>query len=281
MTGRPSRHRRHHDAARRRRTGATVSTAQVTTPGAGQAEERPAPPPEFTKVCVRCHPSDKIVEGRRYPAQWDQVLEQMVARGAIATDPELDVIYDYLVAQFGRVAINTAPADEIAQVLHLEQGAADTIVQYRREDRRVRRLRCAGQGARSAGRGAREAPRRDRRSRGGRGRAPQLSIRSWACSSAPPCRRGATRSRGARSAPPGARRGCARSGSSGCGRSRSSSAGAHRAVGVRPDADIRRRRERARRIGRVVLVEGQPAQSIFSVPSSPRNSSPPSSTRLT
>jgi competence ComEA-like helix-hairpin-helix protein len=64
----------------------------------------------------------------------DDLLEQMVARGAIATDAELDVIYDYLVAQYGRVAINTATADEIAQVLHLEQGAADTIVQYRRKN---------------------------------------------------------------------------------------------------------------------------------------------------
>jgi competence ComEA-like helix-hairpin-helix protein len=114
--------------------GSTTSTAQVAAPPASQAETRPAPPPEFTKVCVRCHPSDKVVEGRRYPAQWDQVLEQMVARGAIATDAELDAIYDYLVAQYGRVAINTAPADEIAQVLHLEQGAAETIVQYRRKN---------------------------------------------------------------------------------------------------------------------------------------------------
>jgi len=114
--------------------GRPVSTAQVATPAAGQAEARPSPPPEFTKVCVRCHPSDKIVEGRRYPAQWDQVLEQMVARGAIATDAELDVIYDYLVAQYGRVAINTASADEIAQVLHVDQGAAETIVQYRRKN---------------------------------------------------------------------------------------------------------------------------------------------------
>jgi competence ComEA-like helix-hairpin-helix protein len=111
--------------------GATVSTAQVATPAAGQAEARPAPPPEFTKVCVRCHPSEKIVEGRRYPEQWDQVIEQMVARGATGTDAEYDVIYDYLVAQYGRVAINTAPADEIAQVLHLEPGVADSIVQYR------------------------------------------------------------------------------------------------------------------------------------------------------
>ena len=101
---------------------------------AGQPEARPAPPPEFTKVCVRCHASDKVVEGRRYPAQWDQVIEQMVARGATGTDAEFDVVYDYLVAQYGRVAINTAPADEIAQVLHLEQSAAETIIQHRRKN---------------------------------------------------------------------------------------------------------------------------------------------------
>ena len=111
--------------------GRPASTAQVATPAAGQAEARPAPPPEFTKVCVRCHPSDKIVEGRRYPAQWEQVLEQMVARGATGTEPEFDAVYDYLVAQFGRVAINTAPADEIAQVLHLDAGVAEAIVQQR------------------------------------------------------------------------------------------------------------------------------------------------------
>ena len=111
--------------------GTTASMAQVAPPAAAPAEARPAPPPEFTKVCVRCHPSDKIVEGRRYPAQWDQVLEQMVARGAIATDQELDVIYDYLVAHYGRVEINKATADEIAEVLHLEQGIADAIVKQR------------------------------------------------------------------------------------------------------------------------------------------------------
>jgi competence ComEA-like helix-hairpin-helix protein len=97
-----------------------------------QPETAPAPPAAFAKVCVRCHASDKVVEGRRYAAQWDQVIEQMIARGAIGSDEEFDIIADYLVAQYGRVAINTAPAEEIAQVLHLEQSAADTIVQYRR-----------------------------------------------------------------------------------------------------------------------------------------------------
>jgi hypothetical protein len=115
--------------------GTGLSLAVVASPTtaiqAAQAEARPAPPPEFTKLCVRCHPSDKIVEGRRYPAQWDQVIEQMVARGATGTDQEFDAVFDYLVAEFGRVEINKAPADEIAQVLHLEQGVADTIVNQR------------------------------------------------------------------------------------------------------------------------------------------------------
>ena len=111
---------------------AVIALGPVWLMAALQPDARPAPPPEFTKLCVRCHPSDKIVEGRRYPAQWDQVIEQMVARGATGTDDEFDVVYDYLVTQFGRVAINTATADEIAQVLHLEQGVADTIVQQRK-----------------------------------------------------------------------------------------------------------------------------------------------------
>ncbi len=55
----------------------------------------------------------------------------MVARGATGTDEEFDVIFDYLVAQYGHVAINTAPADEIAEVLHLEPNVAEAIVQRR------------------------------------------------------------------------------------------------------------------------------------------------------
>jgi competence ComEA-like helix-hairpin-helix protein len=115
--------------------GMALAIATMASPTAARqaapAEPRPEPPPEFTKLCVRCHPSDKIVEGRRYKTQWDQVLEQMVARGATGTDDEFDVVFNYLVAQYGRVAVNTAPADEIAEVLHLEEGVAQTIVQQR------------------------------------------------------------------------------------------------------------------------------------------------------
>jgi hypothetical protein len=109
---------------------AAVLGAAVTMT-AVQPEARPEPPPEFTTLCVRCHPAEKIVEGRRSKAQWDQVLEQMVARGATGTEEEFDTVFDFLVTHYGRVAINTAPADEIAQVLHVEQGVADTIVKSR------------------------------------------------------------------------------------------------------------------------------------------------------
>lgn len=109
-----------------------IALGPIATTAALQTETRPEPPPEFTKLCVRCHPVDKIVEGRRYPAQWDQVIEQMVARGATGTDAEFDTVYDFLVTHYGRVQINTATADEIAQVLHLDQSVAETIVQQRR-----------------------------------------------------------------------------------------------------------------------------------------------------
>jgi DNA uptake protein ComE-like DNA-binding protein len=108
-----------------------LAAGSAASMAAVQPEARLEPPPAFTKVCVRCHASDKVVEGRRYPAQWEQVLEQMVARGAVGTDEELDIVYDYLVTAYGRVEINKATADEIAQVLHLEPDIAATVVKQR------------------------------------------------------------------------------------------------------------------------------------------------------
>lgn len=99
--------------------------------GAAQQEGAEEPPAAFKRVCVRCHVSDRVVEGRRFPSQWEQVLDQMVSRGATGSDEDFDIIYDYLVTRFGRVAINTAPADEIAYVLQLETAMAEAIVKHR------------------------------------------------------------------------------------------------------------------------------------------------------
>lgn len=82
-------------------------------------------------MCVRCHASDRVVQGRRYRSQWEELLNQMVARGATGSDEDFEIILEYLVREFGRVSINTAAAEEISQVLHLEESVAEAIVQYR------------------------------------------------------------------------------------------------------------------------------------------------------
>ena len=55
-----------------------------------------------------------------------------MAKGATGSDDDFGIVIEYLVSEFGRVTINSAPADEMAQVLHLEAKDADTIVSYRK-----------------------------------------------------------------------------------------------------------------------------------------------------
>jgi competence protein ComEA len=97
-----------------------------------QAEQSANAPEAFTRVCGRCHVQDRIVEGRRSRSQWEEVLERMVAKGATGSDDDFGIVIEYLVSEYGRVAINSAPADEVAQVIHLELKAADAIVTYRK-----------------------------------------------------------------------------------------------------------------------------------------------------
>jgi len=98
----------------------------------GSPQQRADAPEAFTRVCGRCHAQDRIVEGRRSRSQWEEVLERMVAKGATGSDDDFGIVIEYLVSEYGRVAINSAPADEVAQVIHLELKAADAIVTYRK-----------------------------------------------------------------------------------------------------------------------------------------------------
>jgi competence protein ComEA len=107
--------------------GSTRTVARPVT----AAEVRQEQPPEFRRVCVRCHASDRVVQGRRYRSKWEELIDQMVARAAMGSDEDFDIILEYQVKEFGRVSVNTAAADEIAEVLHLENGAAEAIVQHR------------------------------------------------------------------------------------------------------------------------------------------------------
>lgn len=97
------------------------------------AAEREPPPPAFVRVCSKCHDGTRIVESRRLREQWDVTLDRMVTLGAAGSEEDFDAILHYLMTVFGRVNVNTGPADDIALVLHITSKDADAIVRFRGE----------------------------------------------------------------------------------------------------------------------------------------------------
>ena len=52
-------------------------------------------------VCSVCHPVSLVVAQKRTPDQWNDLINQMLDRGARATDDQLQQIYSYLVKYYG------------------------------------------------------------------------------------------------------------------------------------------------------------------------------------
>ena len=87
----------------------------------------------FTRNCVKCHPVDRIAGSRRTRTQWEEVMTTMTtARGAVISDEDWDVIQTYLVKHYGRVNVNRATADDLAEVLGVTPETANAIVAYRK-----------------------------------------------------------------------------------------------------------------------------------------------------
>lgn len=85
-------------------------------------------------VCTQCHGWDSIFGGpRQTPGQWDFIVSDMVARGATATPEQLDLIRRYLKWAWGVVWINSASAEELAAVVGLPKGDAETVIAWREE----------------------------------------------------------------------------------------------------------------------------------------------------
>jgi len=114
------------------------ASAPPAHPGASkpdvQKPVRADAPPAFARLCSgKCHSADRITDGRRSRAQWDEVIEKMVGEGAEGSDEDFAAVTKYLVSEFGRVNINADPATDLATVLHLNAKDADAIVAYRKE----------------------------------------------------------------------------------------------------------------------------------------------------
>ena len=53
------------------------------------------------KVCTVCHDSARIISKKWTKAEWNDLVDKMAARGAMASDEEFETIVTYLAKNFG------------------------------------------------------------------------------------------------------------------------------------------------------------------------------------
>jgi hypothetical protein len=75
--------------------------ASGETPSVGSKLPEGKGSQETARVCSGCHTIDTVVSERHDRAEWQKLVDEMVARGADGTDAELKDIVDYLAKYFG------------------------------------------------------------------------------------------------------------------------------------------------------------------------------------
>lgn len=104
-------------------TMAQVGRASDLPPGEGKDT--------LLRACSDCHGMEVIEGQRRTRKQWRDSVEDMVARGADASERDVKGIVDYLTSALGRVNVNRASQEEIHAVVDLTPADAAAIVEYR------------------------------------------------------------------------------------------------------------------------------------------------------
>jgi competence protein ComEA len=85
------------------------------------------------QVCGACHGTDLVSSRRATKQGWSYIVDDMVSRGASATNDQIAQINEYLAKYFGQVNVNKGPAPELASVLEISDAQAQAIVKYRME----------------------------------------------------------------------------------------------------------------------------------------------------
>jgi competence ComEA-like helix-hairpin-helix protein len=85
----------------------------------------------FTRMCSDCHDSTRIVSPRRTRAEWEDIIHNMIDKGASGTEKEFESVFDYLLLNYGKTDINKASSDELMKIVGLSKKDADTLVAYR------------------------------------------------------------------------------------------------------------------------------------------------------
>ena len=84
------------------------------------------------RSCTKCHSLTGTMLQHNSRDRWSEVVDAMIARGAEATDEEIDKIIDYLAKVRGpKVKVNKASAAELAGALEVPDSVAAAVVEYR------------------------------------------------------------------------------------------------------------------------------------------------------
>ncbi len=102
------------------------------TPAATQGAAPETDAALFRRLCADCHELNTVTGTRRERQQWLDVIDEMYLEGAKGTDEEFATVLKYLLAQYGRVNVNRAPAEDFVAVLSLSEADAGRIVAYRK-----------------------------------------------------------------------------------------------------------------------------------------------------
>lgn len=112
---------------------ALAATAPVIGAASSPAQQSEDPNAAvFKRVCGNCHTPERIVATRRSGDQWQEVMENMITRGAKGSDDDLNIVFTYLMSHYGRVNVNRGESDDLSEVLGLSQAEAQKIVAYRK-----------------------------------------------------------------------------------------------------------------------------------------------------
>jgi competence protein ComEA len=124
------------------RNGALILATALAMSAAAQSNEQllPASPEKekMVKLCVGCHEIDLVVARRHTRAEWDGVVEDMIARGSKGTEEELAFVAEYLSKVLGKVNVNAATAKELEDGLKIPEKDAKLLVDWREQHGRFK-----------------------------------------------------------------------------------------------------------------------------------------------
>lgn len=98
---------------------------------ASDLDSDPADAQAVATVCTACHSAAQFLTAARPYLRWEQTMQDMLDRGAVASDEQLDHVLSYLVKNITIVNVNASPPDQLGMTLQIPSAVAEEIVAKR------------------------------------------------------------------------------------------------------------------------------------------------------